>query len=281
MDLRMKYSVMGIYKITSPRGGIYIGQSICIYKRFLSYRNYECKQQIKLHKSLIKHTFEKHTFEIVEECSFELLNERERYWQDYYDSASKEGLNLLLTKTSTLKQKVSEETKLKISFAIKGEKHPWYGRKHSEESKNKMRGQSRWNNNNHPMLGKHHSKETKEKQSNVKKGKYIGENSPNYGIPKSEDHKKNMLKSKKAYYNSGGVHSWTNRKHSEESKQKMSESKKGKPRLHTSRLVLNLEVGIFYSTVKEASFSIGVSPSTLRWRLDNPERIKTPFVYCN
>ena len=34
----------------------------------------DCKVQIKLYRSLIKHGYDNHTFEIIEECTEDLLN---------------------------------------------------------------------------------------------------------------------------------------------------------------------------------------------------------------
>lgn len=47
-------AIIGIYKITSPSGKIYIGQSINIEKRWEKYQKYieNIKNQIKLYNSL-------------------------------------------------------------------------------------------------------------------------------------------------------------------------------------------------------------------------------------
>ena len=92
--------MIGIYKITSPSGKIYIGQSQNIEKRKYYYQKKCSKSQPKLHNSILKYGFENHKFEIVEECDVELLNERERFYQDLYNVLSDNGLNLCLTKTN-------------------------------------------------------------------------------------------------------------------------------------------------------------------------------------
>ena len=38
--------MIGIYKITNPKGKIYIGQSINIENRFKVYKRYNCKGQV-------------------------------------------------------------------------------------------------------------------------------------------------------------------------------------------------------------------------------------------
>jgi group I intron endonuclease len=117
----MRFFIMiGIYKITSPTSKVYIGQSINIEKRFKSYRLLHCKQQYHLYNSFLKYGVENHTFEIIEECTVELLNEKERYWQDFYNVISKKGLNLKLTNSSDKRGFFTDEIKQKISKANKG-----------------------------------------------------------------------------------------------------------------------------------------------------------------
>jgi group I intron endonuclease len=106
----MGYLIMiGIYKITSPSGRVYVGQSIDIDKRWKSYKNIKsCSSQIKLKNSINKYGVDSHIFEIIEECNIDSLNTRERYWQDYYDVLNK-GLNCCLTSTNELKMVHSKE----------------------------------------------------------------------------------------------------------------------------------------------------------------------------
>lgn len=103
--------MIGIYKITSPSNKIYIGQSINIKKRFKKYKRLDCKSQPRLYKSFLKYGFINHLFEIIEECKFEELNIRERYWQDYYDVINEKGLNCVLTETDLLPKLTSTITK--------------------------------------------------------------------------------------------------------------------------------------------------------------------------
>jgi len=103
--------MIGIYKITSPNNKIYIGQSVNIEKRFANYRNInKSARQKKLNASFKKYGIESHIFQIIEECSIENLNIRERYWQDFYNVVSKEGLNCQLTKTEDSKFMFSDDT---------------------------------------------------------------------------------------------------------------------------------------------------------------------------
>ena len=111
--------MIGIYKIISPTSKVYIGQSININKRLVQYQSLKCKKQKKLYSSLIKYGFENHTFEIIEQCTSEDLNKRERYWQEFYDSVE-HGLNLIYTKTDEKHQIFSKETRQKMSQAKLG-----------------------------------------------------------------------------------------------------------------------------------------------------------------
>jgi len=114
-----KEVICGIYKITSPTGRVYIGESKNIYYRWSKYESLTCRDQKGLYSSLLKHGVLNHTFEIIEECEFDELLCRERYWQDFYDTSSSKGLNGRLTKCGDLKGEMSSNTKIKISVSLK------------------------------------------------------------------------------------------------------------------------------------------------------------------
>jgi group I intron endonuclease len=77
--------MIGIYKITSPSGKIYIGQSTNIPEREKHYKRITpIKKQTKIFNSLNKHGWDKHIFEIIEECSIDKLDKKETYWKQYY-----------------------------------------------------------------------------------------------------------------------------------------------------------------------------------------------------
>lgn len=143
---------VGIYKITSPYGGIYIGQSWKINKRWQQHKKYNTSQ--KLYESMEKYGPQQHVFEVVHELpsdvSQESLNEYEIfYWQKYSDL----GLEMLNLKLPGSRGKHSEESKRKMSLRKKGKpvseitlarlKVSFLGRKHSDETKSKMRASSR------------------------------------------------------------------------------------------------------------------------------------------
>ena len=160
----------GIYKITSPSGRVYIGQSINIERRFRYYKGIACKEQIKIYNSLLKYGVDAHIFEVLELCETEQLNNRERHYQDLYDSVAN-GLNLLYVKSEHFNGGHSEESKKKISDSLKG-------RVFSEEHKykiglgNSRRIKSPETIEKHRLagLGKIVSAETKQKQSQSRLG---------------------------------------------------------------------------------------------------------------
>ena len=111
--------MVGIYKITSPSKRIYIGQSKDVESRLNDYSNLNnCNKQTKLWRSFLKYGVINHVFEIIEECEFENLNFRERYWQEYYEVVEK-GLNCFYTKTDEKPREISEEYKKQISDTLK------------------------------------------------------------------------------------------------------------------------------------------------------------------
>lgn len=108
--------MVGIYKITSPSGKIYIGQSVDIRRRLKEYKKLKSYKQPKLHRSFLKYGFDSHIVEIVEKCLIEELNDRERYYQDLFDCLHS-GLNCYPTQSTDKSGKHSEETKKKLSIA--------------------------------------------------------------------------------------------------------------------------------------------------------------------
>jgi group I intron endonuclease len=111
--------MIGIYKITSPSNKVYIGQSINIERRLRYYKRIACKEQVKIYNSLLKYGVDAHIFEVLELCDTKELNNRERHYQDLYDSVVN-GLNLLYVKSEHFNGGHSEESKKKISDSKKG-----------------------------------------------------------------------------------------------------------------------------------------------------------------
>ncbi len=203
--------ICGIYKVVSPSKKIYIGQSVDCEARKRSYSRLHCTKQKKLLASFIKYGFDKHSFEVIQQCLPEELPKFEKYYVDLFNIFnSKFGLNI--RDGGGNKGKLSDEQKKKISDSLKGKKH-------SPERIEKTRlgnlGKKRtiehrkWMSENSPKtnLGKKASDETRKKQSLAQKGRVgtfkgkmhtvetreklrlasTGENSWTYGKPRTEE----------------------------------------------------------------------------------------------
>lgn len=84
--------ICGIYKITNKiNGHSYIGQSVDIKRRWRCEKtkafNINSREgDFTLSKALRKYGIDNFTFEVIEECPREKLNEREAYWISYYNT---------------------------------------------------------------------------------------------------------------------------------------------------------------------------------------------------
>ena len=155
--------MVGIYKITNPKGQIYIGQSINIDRRWKEYKRLQKRSAgRKLLNSLKGYGIDKHSWEVIEECEMEQLHERELYWKQFYKSVEY-GLNCDYFDNSGGPR--SEETKQRISEGAKGKKR-------SEYTKQKMRKPKTEEHKQNISKAKQNvSQETKQKISESKKGK--------------------------------------------------------------------------------------------------------------
>lgn len=111
----------GIYKFENKiNHHCYIGQSVNIEQRYKDHLN-RAKNNSKqekyslLHKAIQKYGIENFSFEILEECSKEELNEKEIYWIKKYNSHQK-GYNQTDggNQSSNICQKINEELSLQI-----------------------------------------------------------------------------------------------------------------------------------------------------------------------
>jgi|ERR1700744_599713 len=112
---------VGIYKVTSPSGRVYIGQSWKIKQRLNRYRRKDCKEQPALYRSLLKYGVDTHAFEVLHELpsdvdqavldTYEIL-----YWQAYIDC----GVKMLNLKEPGLGGRLFQETKDRIGDFFRG-----------------------------------------------------------------------------------------------------------------------------------------------------------------
>lgn len=81
--------MIGIYKITNNiNGKIYIGQSNNIKRRFSEHKTKGKESRILVDISIQKYGEENFSFDIIEECPVDKLNERETYWINFYKQNS-------------------------------------------------------------------------------------------------------------------------------------------------------------------------------------------------
>ena len=102
--------------------------------------------------------------------------------------ASDETIEQLAKDYEEAMKEAAEQHSKAMEGKYAGEKHPMYGKHHTEESKKK---------NREAHTGKHTSEETRRKMREARKRKYVGENSPFYGKKHSEETKKKMSEASK------------------------------------------------------------------------------------
>lgn len=115
----------GIYKMVSPSGKVYIGQSRDLTNRKSRYKTLCCKNQIKLYNSLLKYGFDNHNFSVVIYLDQSIpqadLDWHEWFYMQMYIDAGYELLNL---REAGSYGKHPIESRLKNSQSHKG-KIPW------------------------------------------------------------------------------------------------------------------------------------------------------------
>lgn len=247
--------MIGIYKITSPTGRVYIGQSVNIEKRFRHYRSKnESTKQRRLKLSFDKYGIENHKFEVVEECSVDQLNDRERYWQDYYNVLDqKKGLNCVLTKSKDKSGYTSKETLNILSACQSGSNNGMYGKKHSEETKEKIRKKA---------IGRKASEETRKKLSLARSKRVITKET----------------REKISISNSGKNHHMYGKNHTNESKSKISESLRDINKVKMRKIIDEKTLKI-YDNIHVVSELFSINIGTLRSWLNGNRKNKTNFRY--
>ena len=135
-----------IYKTTNlVNNKIYIGKRIFSKEKFLKNRYYGSGKLLK--EFIKKYGIENFSREIIEEVDNNILGEREIYWINLYNSNNLDiGYNLTIGGNSKYGRKsnnISDDTKKKISESVSKylaeNGHPFQGKNHSEETKQKIR----------------------------------------------------------------------------------------------------------------------------------------------
>lgn len=90
----MQKNNCGIYKITNNiNGHSYIGQSIHILQRFQQHKKMRGGSPL-LYNAIKKYGIENFTFQILQLCQKQQLNEKQIYWINFYNTFKGEGYNL-------------------------------------------------------------------------------------------------------------------------------------------------------------------------------------------
>lgn len=127
-----------VYRLTSPTGKVYIGQTTNYAKRMATYSYAGCKGQGYLYQAIVKHGWEDFTQAILAPAYSKVeLDQLEVQFIKDYDSTNREkGYNLSRGGYGGGHgYTVSAETRAKSSASHKGKKH----KPHSEATKAKMR----------------------------------------------------------------------------------------------------------------------------------------------
>lgn len=94
--------MIGIYKITNKiNNKCYIGQSVNIKRRWYEHKHKSFNSLASCYKTPLARAIRKYgvdnfNWEVIEECLFSQLDEKEKYWIKYYNSCNKKiGYNIL------------------------------------------------------------------------------------------------------------------------------------------------------------------------------------------
>jgi len=225
-------SITGIYKITNKiNNNFYIGSAVNIKIRFNTHKrtlrnNNHCNEHLQ--RAWCSYGESSFSFEILEQCDRNDLIAREQH----YINELMPQYNILPTAGSCLGRKHSQETKNKIAQGMTGKKN-CLGYKLTQDQKDVISKRNK---------GRPLTEETKKKLSIANTGHIIPEevrvkiSNANKGKTKSEETKKKLSLANKGRViseeqkklisetNKGNKY-WVGRKHTEASKEKMRQSK--------------------------------------------------------
>ena len=146
-----------------------MGSSENLGRRFAEYFNInflEKNNSMYISRALLKYGYSNFSLTIIEYCDPEKCIVREEY---YIKSLAPEYNIILVPSLPPMSgREHSDETKQKISDALKGEKNHFFGKTHSYETLKKMSEAKLGE--KHPRFGKNHSEETLKKMSIAQTG---------------------------------------------------------------------------------------------------------------
>ena len=115
--------MIGIYKIENLiNHKVYIGQSKNIERRWTEHRtrvNYARNDNLPLYRAFRKYGIENFSFEVIEQCNVEKLNEKEKKYIQLYNSFAPNGYNATLGGESSQPQKITPEQAQEIKVLLK------------------------------------------------------------------------------------------------------------------------------------------------------------------
>jgi len=243
---------------------------------------------------LIKYAIEKYGIEnfectILERCSTkDELNEREKYWIKEKDSTNK-NIGYNLTEGGT-----GGDTSEFIEYSDEWKERQRDITKRHWESLSKeelMKRSNKVSGENNGMYGKiGYWKDKKIPLEIIQKGlefrrSYKGEKNPNWrgGTSKKECECGNSINPNNETCSvcrdrSGNKNPFFGKQHSEETKKKLSESKKGKKPTNMKQVIVD---NIIYESLAEASRQTGVPSPTILWRINSKNKKYEKYQYTH
>jgi group I intron endonuclease len=240
----------GIYQIKNlVNGKVYVGSSDCLKRRIREHKYWLNKgRHVNGHLQFAwnKYGIDGFDFSILEHCSIDDLIPTEQKWMDKLCVIGTD-YNICPIAGSTRGSTHTEEAKAKMSISRRGEANAFYGKKHSDETLEYLRSINigkEGSNKGKPM-----SLEARKKSSISKTGKKMGEDNPFFGRTHSDETKEKIRQARigKSPWNkgvkmssesveknrqsqiglqAGDKNPFFGKKHSEESKAKMSAAQK-------------------------------------------------------
>lgn len=193
--VKQHFNCIYYYK-NKANGKGYVGQTVNFINRFRGHKT-PSSNKYPIDIAITKYGIENFLVYILIENveDIEELNALEKHYISKFGTVNRDvgyniregGNNSPMAESSKKKLsesrigiKLSSEHKQKISESMTKEKNPFYGKKHSEETKRKMSNslKQKYSAEKHPRKGMKTSDETKKKLSESRKGKYTGKNNP-------------------------------------------------------------------------------------------------------
>ncbi len=207
----------------------YVGQTQNFFQRMKQYNKTHGNKYLK--NAIDKYGIDNFEITIIEKVEISKLDEREQYWMDYYQSYDlNKGYNICQFASTTRGYKHTDETKQELSKIRKENPVCLVGK-------------------DNPMFGKVHDEEWRKNHSNWMKNKW--ENDAEY-----REFWSNKMSGENNYFYdkhfSGEQNPMWGKHHSEETKKKISNSKKGKYNGKSTK-VLCVETGEIFDSINKAA----------------------------